>query len=178
MSFKCKKLLCVLLTAFTLLAMTSVVALAENESVADVSEDISLNDSALGEVSAEVSTEVSTAEDVSTIFPILENEDVSHSSILERLTHGGKVTLVGMLVVFAVLIVLMIILYIFSAVFGKKKDVKSDAPAVQAAPAVSAAPAVAANGEEAIVAVATAAIAAARGESDCAFKVISITQIN
>ena len=132
------------------MCMTSVIAFAEG------SEDISQEESV---------TENSVAADNNgeTIFEIIENGE---GTLMERLAHGGKVTLVGMLVVFGVLIVLMIVLYAFQGIFGKK-SAKKAAPAKESVPAPApvsapvAAPA-ATNNEEEVVAVATAAIAAAR----------------
>lgn len=166
MSFNCKKLVCVLLAVITVIAMTSVVAFAENE-VSESAQEVSATDS-------------STAENADTIFEIFNRGE---GTFMERLVHGGKVTLVGMLVVFAVLIVLMVILYVFQLIFGRKSKKAEEKPVEKtvSAPAPAAAPVAApaaANQEEELVAVATAAIAAARGESDCAFNVISITQIN
>ncbi len=167
MSFNCKRLVCVLIALVMVICMTSVVAFAEGSE--DVSQEESMTEnSAVTENNGE------------TIFEIIENGE---GTFMERLAHGGKVTLVGMLVVFGVLIVLMGVLYIFQWIFGRKSSKKSasvkesvPAPAPVSAPAV-AAPA-ATNNEEEVVAVATAAIAAARGESECAFNVISITQID
>ena len=164
MSFNCKKLVCVLLALITVIAMTSVVAFAEEESVPaqEVSE-----------------TESSVAENADTIFEIIGRGE---GTLMERLVHGGKVTLVGMIVVFAVLIVLMVILYLFQLIFARKSRKAPEEPVKKvSAPAPAAAPVAApaaANNEDELVAVATAAIAAARGESDCAFDVISITKVN
>lgn len=157
--------MCVLLALITVIAMTSVVAFAEEVSVP--AQEVSATDS-------------STAENADTIFEIFNRGE---GTFMERLVHGGKVTLVGMLVVFAVLIVLMVILYVFQLIFGRKSKKAEEKPVEKtvSAPAPAAAPVAApaaANQEEELVAVATAAIAAARGESDCAFNVISITQIN
>lgn len=166
MSFNCKRLVCVLIALVMVICMTSVVAFAEGSE--DVSQEESMTEnSAVTENNGE------------TIFEIIENGE---GTFMERLAHGGKVTLVGMLVVFAVLIVLMIVLYVFQWIFGAKSkkaaSVKESAPApAPVSPSVVAAP-VATNNEEEVVAVATAAIAAARGESECAFNVISITQID
>ena len=163
MSFNYKRLVCVLIALVMVICMTSVVAFAEGSE--DVSQEESMTEnSAVTENNGE------------TIFEIIENGE---GTFMERLAHGGKVTLVGMLVVFAVLIVLMIVLYVFQWIFGAKSkkvaSVKESAPA----PAPVSAPVVnATNNEEEVVAVATAAIAAARGESECAFNVISITQID
>lgn len=166
MSFNHKRLVCVLIALVMVICMTSVVSFAES------SENVSQEESM---------TENSTVTNNNgeTIFEIIENGE---GTFMERLAHGGKVTLVGMLVVFGVLIVLMGVLYIFQWIFGRKSSkksasVKESVPAPAPASAPVAAPAATGNEEE-IVAVATAAIAAARGESECAFNVISITQID
>ncbi|MBR6506310.1 MAG: OadG family protein [Clostridia bacterium] len=163
MSFNCKRLVCVLIALVMVICMTSVVAFAEGSE--DVSQEESMTEnSAVTENNGE------------TIFEIIENGE---GTFMERLAHGGKVTLVGMLVVFAVLIVLMIVLYVFQWIFGaKSKKVASVKESVPAPAPVSAPVVNATNNEEEVVAVATAAIAAARGESECAFNVISITQID
>ena len=98
------------------------------------------------------------------------------ATIGERFVYGLKVAGIGMSVVFLVLIILMAVLYIFKAVALAKqtKAVAAAAPApASSAPAAKQGSA----DEETVVAVATAAIAAARGQSECAFKVISITKI-
>ena len=164
LSFNCKKLVCVLLALVAIFCLTSVVAFAEESAV--FSQDGSMTDnSAVTENNGE------------TIFEIIENGE---GTFMERLAHGGKVTLVGMLVVFGVLLVLMAVLYIFQGIFGRKSSRKSASvkEPVSAPAFVSAPVAAATNNEEEVVAVATAAIAAARGESECAFNVISITQID
>jgi hypothetical protein len=61
------------------------------------------------------------------------------------------------------------------ATSGEKKA--APAPAAATAPAAAPAAASAADDEQTIVAIATAAIAAERGDSECAFKVISVTKI-
>lgn len=99
-----------------------------------------------------------------------------NASIGERFMYGLRVTGIGMVVVFLVLIIIMAILYVFKlvALAGTKKEVSAS----QAAPAAPVASASTGNAdEETVVAVATAAIAASRGASSCAFKVISITKI-
>lgn len=108
-------------------------------------------------------------------------EDISEgSSLAERANVGVQVVAIGMGVVFGVLILLIGILQLFK-LFALKKSVTPEvkAPIAAPAPAPVAAPvaAVPASEEEAIVAIATAAIAASRGESDCAFKVLSIKKI-
>lgn len=108
-------------------------------------------------------------------------EDISEgSSLAERASVGVQVVAIGMGVVFGVLILLIGILQLFK-LFATEKPAKAEtkAPVAVPTPAPVAAPvaAVPASEEEAIVAIATAAIAASRGESDCAFKVLSIKKI-
>ncbi|MBR0231413.1 MAG: OadG family protein [Clostridia bacterium] len=102
----------------------------------------------------------------------------SDSPIGERVTTGLEVMLIGMSVVFGVLVLLMAILYVFKA-FAVKNNKKEEPAAVEpeVKSTVSAAPAASSSDDDTVVAVATAAIAAARGESDCAFNVISIKKI-
>ena len=100
----------------------------------------------------------------------------SESTIGERASTGLQVMLIGMSVVFGVLVLLMAILYIFKAFAAKQTKATEPAAEPVSAPAV-AAPAQPAGEDGTLVAVATAAIAAARGESDCAFNVISIKKI-
>lgn len=102
-----------------------------------------------------------------------------NASLGDRVVYGLKVVGIGMGIVFLVLIILMAVLYVFKLVAASKakqtKPVAKD-PAVSqtnTAPATDAG-----DGEENIVAIATAAIAASRGESDCAFRVISITKLS
>jgi hypothetical protein len=71
----------------------------------------------------------------------------------------------------------MVVIYMFKLLFGKKekKNVAENSPAVSSE-AVNTEPK--AISEKKIVAIATAAIAASRGISDCAFDVISIKKIS
>lgn len=94
------------------------------------------------------------------------------ASLGERFSYGIKVVGIGMSVVFMVLLILMAILYIFKLVAVSKKPAKPEPAVKPAAPAAKAE-----DDEETVVAIATAAIAASRGESDCGFKVLSITKI-
>ena len=97
------------------------------------------------------------------------------STIGERALTGLQVMLIGMSVVFGVLILLMCILYIFKLVSlrsSKKNTAESKEPAPAVVPAADKA-----DDEELTVAVITAAIAAARGESECAFNIKSIKKI-
>lgn len=91
--------------------------------------------------------------------------------------EGLEVALTGFLIVFFILIVLMVVIYMFKFLFGKKekKDVSEVSPA--AAPETVTAKEKDIS-EKKLVAIATAAIAASRGSSDCAFDVISIQKIS
>ena len=104
----------------------------------------------------------------------------------DRAMVGLQVVAIGIGVVFAVLILLIGILQLFKLFAVKQTDESAKSESVVApvsAPAVAPiAPAVSSSAqptseEELVVAIATAAIAAARGESECAFNVISIKKI-
>lgn len=117
---------------------------------------------------------------LTTLMMIGENI-TSDSSISERAAVGLQVVAIGMGVVFGVLIILIAILQLFK-LFAVKKPVDSTSasdsvsvPPVASAPA--SASSVPASEEEQLVAIATAAIAAYRGESECSFNVISIKKI-
>ena len=102
-------------------------------------------------------------------------EITENTPIGERAVFGLQVMLIGMCVVFGVLLLLMAILYVFK-LFSVKNNKKVEAP-VAASVDTSATTSAASSDEDTVVAVATAAIAAARGESDCAFNIISIKKI-
>ena len=102
---------------------------------------------------AVTSTTVSAVADV---FPKSGIENLAaDASFGEKLAYALKYAAIGL----------------FSVFGSKKKATATTAPAPKAAEAP------AGDSEEELVAVATAAIAAYRGESDCAFKVISINKI-
>ncbi len=92
----------------------------------------------------------------------------------EKLVYGLTTAGVGMAMVFLVLIILW---GIISFIPKLLPEVKASPSAVSAKAAAAPASPAASSDEEELVAVCTAAIAAARGASDCAFKVISITEI-
>ena len=100
-----------------------------------------------------------------------------NASFSERVVYGLKVVGIGMGIVFLVLIILMAVLYVFKLVAASKAK-KAAAPAVKAPEKPEPALGTGENEEETIVAIATAAIAASRGESDCAFRVISVTKLS
>lgn len=98
----------------------------------------------------------------------------------ERVTFGLQVVGIGMGVVFGVLLILIGILQLFKLFSVKKPAEQKKSEPVFATPTPTAtAPAAnaPASEEETVVAVATAAIAASRGESECAFNIISIKKI-
>lgn len=93
----------------------------------------------------------------------------------EKLLYGLKIALIGIVVVFLILAIIWAVLFVFNLIFKNKSAEK---PAErETAPAPVQKPVSGALDEETAVAVATAAIAAARGEEKCAFNVISITKI-
>ena len=93
----------------------------------------------------------------------------------EKLLYGLKIALIGIVVVFLILAISWAVLFVFNLIFKNKSAAK---PAErETAPAPVQKPVSGALDEETVVAVATAAIAAARGEEKCAFNVISITKI-
>ena len=97
----------------------------------------------------------------------------------EKVTFGLQVVGIGMGVVFGVLLILIGILQLFKLFAVKKPAEQKSNQSVPVAPTpVTAAPVSAsASEEDTVVAVASAAIAAARGESECAFNIISIKKI-
>lgn len=93
----------------------------------------------------------------------------------EKLLYGLKIALIGIVVVFLILAIIWAVLFVFNLIFKNKSAAK---PAErEPAPAPVQKPVSGTLDEETAVAVATAAIAAARGEEKCAFNVISITKI-
>ena len=93
----------------------------------------------------------------------------------EKLLYGLKIALIGIVVVFLILAIIWAVLFVFNLIFKNKSAAK---PAErETAPAPVQKPVSGALDEETVVAVATAAIAAARGDEKCAFNVISITKI-
>lgn len=97
-----------------------------------------------------------------------------NATFTDRLLYGLRVCAIGMLIVFAVLLILCGVLYLFK-LYYKLSQKKKAQPAVQpAAPAAN----TGADDEELTVAMATAAIAAARNDSDAAFRIVSIRKID
>ena len=104
------------------------------------------------------------------------------SSSLEHLSigDGALIALIGMCVVFGVLLLIMGILYLFKAIFGrnsikqenakKAEEKKNQAPAAAAASSAS-------NSEEEIAAAITASVTAMNEKSDAAYRIKSIKKI-
>ena len=91
---------------------------------------------------------------------------------METLLFGGKILLIGVLAVFAVLSLIWFALSIFNKVFAKQPVQKTVAPVKVSAPVAPAPKAVASNDE--IVAVIAAAIAMAESEgSGAKYRVVS-----
>lgn len=97
-----------------------------------------------------------------------------NATFTDRLLYGLRVCAIGMIIVFAVLLILCGVLYLFK-LYYKLSQKKKAQPAVQpAAPAAN----TGVDDEELTVAIATAAIAAARNDSDAAFRIVSIRKID
>ena len=95
-------------------------------------------------------------------------------TLAEALSTGGKVTVLGLAIVFSVLVVLMLILMLFKVIFykdPKKKAVKAEAAPVET---VSEEPQV---NEEELIAVITAAVAASLNTSTYNLQIKSYRRI-
>lgn len=113
--------------------------------------------------------------------------DFMLNSVADKLTIGGQVTLLGMGTVFAVLALLWGLVEVLHLLLGhpaeKKvsKPVKAEAPApapvVEPAAPVQSEPVPVANDLD-IIAVITAAVAAASGASPSSFRVVSFKRAN
>ena len=107
----------------------------------------------------------------------------AENGVGSKLAEGGKVTVLGMAVIFAMLAIIFAVVKIISyfcySAANKSSETKNDAaePTVQAAPAASAAPAPQADDEEEIVAAITAAISAYTGNAVGSFRVVSFKRI-
>lgn len=112
---------------------------------------------------------------------------VPHETVSEKLAIGGYITLRGMATVFAVLILIWIIVELLHLLLGEKTKVKKveakAAPApveakVEGAAPVEAAPAAPAAPDYELIAVISAAVAAASGSSPNSFRVVSFKRAN
>ncbi len=99
--------------------------------------------------------------------------DHENASLGDKLIFGLETAGIGIGIVFAVLIILWGAIALVSKIVGGESTPKAAAQPAQKTQQ----PQTAQTDESELVAVCTAAIAAARGESDCAFNVISITEI-
>ncbi len=113
-------------------------------------------------------------------------KQVPHETISEKVAVGTEVTLRGMGTVFAVLILIWILVEFLHLILGvktpkaeKKAKVEAVQPAqevvAESAPAITPAPAA---DDLALIAVITAAIAAASGSSPSSFRVVSFKRAN
>ena len=112
-----------------------------------------------------------------TVEPYAEDSDKTFG---QKMAEAGMNTLVGLMVVFAVLVLLTFIISAFKLVgnFGKKTEKAPAAPVKAAAPAAKAVPAApAAQDDSQLIAVIAAAIAASEGTSTDAFVVRSIRRL-
>lgn len=81
------------------------------------------------------------------------------ADVAGRLMYGLEVTIIGVLIVFAVLVLIMLVIYMFQLIFGKKKEkpsVPKAVPAPAAVPSESRPAPAAGNPEELIAAIAAA----------------------
>ena len=165
------RLLSVLLLAVLLVSVSSLAVFADGEEgpPAEDSSSVEASDVSQGEA----------ANEYVSVFPSGYPNVSQDATLGDLLMYGLQVAGIGLLVVFLVLVIIMAILYIFKLVAVSKKPAPKAEAAPKAAPAAKASPAPGSSGseEETIVAIATAAIAASRGATECAFKVISVTKI-
>lgn len=100
----------------------------------------------------------------------------------EAMSEGLKVTGLGLTIVFAVLVILMIVLYLFKVIFYKdpSKQAKpaDSAPAETPAPVQTAVPEEDGVDEEELIAVLTAAVAASLNTSTYNLKIKSYRRVN
>ena len=101
----------------------------------------------------------------------------------ERAAYAGKVFLIGMLTVFSALLVLWGVLALFrrAVAYFSGEDIRPNAPKAVPAPTPAAAPA-APKGDDALIAVITAAVAAALAEENGGavpgFRVVSFQKVS
>lgn len=112
---------------------------------------------------------------------------VPYDSVSDKLSVGGEVTLLGMGTVFSVLIIIWGMVEILHLLLGEKKKVAAPKKAIVTAPVIEKAeetiPPVEADPapiatEYDIIAVITAAVAAASGSSPNSFRVVSFKRAN
>jgi Na+-transporting methylmalonyl-CoA/oxaloacetate decarboxylase gamma subunit len=140
-----------------------------------------------GTVSAteSVSDESATSSAYMTTFPKSGFENLpENATLMDRLAYGGKITLIGMITVFLVLIIIWALCAVMGKIFGgagkkendSQKKAQENAPAGNA-PAVQTAvqkPVVPSVSNDMVAVVASAAIAAYRGEDTVNFNISSI----
>lgn len=129
-----------------------------------------------------VAEESETTSEYMTVFPKSGFENIpENATMMDRLAYGGKITLIGMTTVFMVLVLIWALCALMGKVFGNVgKEEKKSAPPVSPAPQQPVAPAVkqpepvACVDYSKIAVVASAAIAAYRGEDTVNFNISSI----
>lgn len=109
-------------------------------------------------------------------------------SIGEKLSIGGQVTLLGMGTVFAVLVLLWVLVEVLHMLLGHKTEKKpvvvnkveapAPAPVTPSVPVENVVTEPSAEDNLAIIAVITAAVAAASGQSPSSFRVVSFKRAN
>lgn len=100
----------------------------------------------------------------------------------EALATGGMVTGLGLIIVFAVLVILMLVLMLFKVIFARNTEQPKPVQAAPAAPAAAPAPAAQNKkddmDEEELIAVLTAAVAASLNTSTYNLKIKSYRRID
>lgn len=129
-------------------------------------------------------SENETTSEYMTVFPSGFENLPENATLMERLAYGGKVTLIGMVTVFLVLILIWALCALMGKVFGgagKKSQSEDKAPKenvptapVSEAKAASNAAASSSADYSTVAVVASAAIAAYRGEDTVNFNISSI----
>ncbi len=95
----------------------------------------------------------------------------------EALGMGGETVVIGLGIVFAVLAILMIVLYIFGVIFNKKPKADPTPQKAEEAPVMQAAEAVQEEDEDELIAVLTAAVAASLGTSTYNLRIKSYRRV-
>lgn len=99
------------------------------------------------------------------------------NTMSDALKVGAQTTVIGLVIVFAVLIILMLVLMAMKAIFYKEPEVKAQPAPMPVPQAVSAAEE-AAEDEEALIAVLTAAVAASLNTSTYNLQIKSYRRID
>ncbi len=138
-------------------------------------------DASIAEESNSEATESETTSEYMAVFPSGFENLPENATLLERLAYGGKVALIGMATVFLVLVIIWVLCALLGKIFGgagkssKPEDQPIKAPENRQSEPVSAnVPAAPSVDNTMVAVVASAAIAAYRGEDTVNFNITSI----